>query len=355
VLNAPRVSVVIPAYNAEPFIHAAMTSILAQTFTDFELLVADDGSTDATVQIAKSFSDPRVCVLESKMNLGPAAAQNAGLRAARGEYVAILGADDLALPERLKNQVAFLDAHSNIALVGTAVYLLMPDGSLARAPVPTDPIAVRWRLLFGNPIAAPAIMARRAALIQAGCFDDSIRFGEDMELWGRIAEQGKIAQLDEPLTKYRVHPSSLTRTLGEARRQWQVKIIKQNLARLTGIVVGDQVIESLAGFELNLPPTVVSEAHETIWNCARFFCASIAQQAHARKILFQEILFDLLRVARQDEAQRECALVIASHYAARYAPLEFASPHFLNFAAKIVAPPSWRRLFRRAAPRKANA
>jgi hypothetical protein len=354
VLNAPRVSVVIPAYNAEPFIHAAMTSILEQTFTDFELLIADDGSTDATVQIAKFFPDPRVRVLESKINRGPAAAQNDGLRAARAEYIAILGADDLALPERLKRQVAFLDSYSDIALVGTAVYLLSPDGSLTHAPVPTDPIAVRWRLLFGNPIAAPAVMARRTVLIQSGCFDDSIRFGEDMELWGRIAAREKIAQIDEPLTQYRVHPKSLSRTMGETRKQWQIKIIKQNLERLSGIVVGDRVIESLAGLESDIPQTIVTEAFETVWKCARLFCASLARTARTRRFLLQEILSDLLRLARQDEAQRLRALAIASRYAVCYAPLQIMSPSFFNFAAKVVSPPTWRRLFRHAVPRKAG-
>ena len=106
------VSVVIPAYNRERYLADAVDSVLAQTFTDFELLIVDDGSRDRTVEIAKSYRDPRIRLVRHERNRGVAAARNTGVAEARGAYVAFLDSDDVAYPDRLARQVAFLDAHT---------------------------------------------------------------------------------------------------------------------------------------------------------------------------------------------------------------------------------------------------
>ncbi len=349
-LIGPRVSVVIPVYNAGVFLREAMASILEQTFADFELLVIDDASTDSSVEVARSFGDSRIRIIVNDTNRGQAAAQNVGLRQARGEYIAILGHDDIAFPDRLRQQVAFLDENPDIALVGTAILTLMPNGALNFVSVPTDPIANRWHLLYENPIAAPAVLLRRSILESVGYFDESIRFGEDLDLWGRIAQSWKIAQLDVALTKYRVHSRSLTRTMGEQRTVWQIDLIKRNITRLAGITVRDGVTKSFLNLTADLTQADVLENYEVIWECACVFCNSVAQTAQARQVIFTEMLHIILRLARQSEADRLIALRLAVHYGWRYARNGLLTPGFARFALRVILPATVRQRFRWARP-----
>lgn len=118
-----KVSVVIPVYNKGPFLREAVDSILAQTFKDFELICVDDKSTDNSLEILRGVQDPRLRIIEQPVNGGPAAAANAGFDAARGEYIVRMDADDIAVPERIAVQVAFMDAHPELVLSGGQVQL----------------------------------------------------------------------------------------------------------------------------------------------------------------------------------------------------------------------------------------
>ena len=192
-VKPPKVSVIIPVFNTERYVGQAIHSILDQTFSDFELLVIDDASTDASLDVIYSFEDPRIRVLRNKVNRKQAYTLNVGLHAASSEYVAILAADDVATPKRLEIQASFLDAKPDICMVGTWFHRINSRGDiLDLVKTPVDPLAVRWYLLFGNPIGASTVMIRREIIMRVGGFDETCIAVEDMELWGRIAKYGRI-------------------------------------------------------------------------------------------------------------------------------------------------------------------
>ena len=210
---APRVSVVLPVYNAETWLGAAMNSILAQTFTDFELLVHDDGSTDGSLAILQEFAarDPRV-VLTSEPNKGLIAVLNQLIAAAQGDLIARMDADDIALPERFAKQVAWLDQNKEYVLLGSSTLMIDADGrpiGVNAAPQGHDTIDdnnLRGITAFEH----PSVLMRRTAVLAAGGYHAAFPHAEDIDLWLRLAEVGRVENLADVLLKYRVHDQSIS-------------------------------------------------------------------------------------------------------------------------------------------------
>ena len=202
---APRVSVVVPCYNAERYLAAALDSALSQEGVAVEVLVADDGSTDGTAAVLAQYGD-RVRVLQQH-HRGPSAARNACLRVARGEYLALLDADDRYRPGKLARQAAVLDGRPDVGLVSTGWVVVDADGRpLPRQGRSREQGDVRRRLLVGNLAHPVAVMMRRAQVLEAGGFDESLQVNEDWDLFIRLALRGaRWACIDEPLCEYRVH------------------------------------------------------------------------------------------------------------------------------------------------------
>jgi hypothetical protein len=208
----PRISVVLPVHNAEAFLAAAVTSVLTQTFRDFELIAIDDGSADASVEILHRLAqqDDRMIVVR-QANAGIVAALNRGLALARGEFVARMDADDVACPERFARQMAFLDAHPDIAVVGSAITLIDAQGRTLRdVQYPESPVAVAAFLATGSPLAHPAAMMRRAAVLAVGAYRRVFEYAEDYDLWLRMAERHSLANLPDRLLLYRQHGAKLS-------------------------------------------------------------------------------------------------------------------------------------------------
>jgi glycosyltransferase involved in cell wall biosynthesis len=224
-----RVSVVMPFFNAEQFLGEALESILAQTYPHWELLLIDDGSTDGSLALARSYAarhPKRVrCLQHSEgQNRGPSASRNLGIAHALGEYVALQDADDVSAPERLGKQVAFLDSHPEVALVGSWYTEIDSAGRPGHEiELPTDYIDIRWALLFYSPFLHSSVMFRRAVVRdQVGFYDETLVLSEDYDLWCRIASVLPMANLPEHLVRYRLHPASLTASSAErgvARRR----------------------------------------------------------------------------------------------------------------------------------------
>ena len=188
----PKVSVVMPAYNAEAYIGAAMESILSQSFGDFEFLILNDCSTDGTEAIIKSYDDPRIVYLKNEKNLGVAATLNKGLAAAQGEYIARMDADDFSLPQRFEKQVAYLDAHPEVAVLGTQVQFFSDRGDGEPFCYLGSPAQLKIDLLFASAIAHPSVMLRRQVILDMGGYDRQFEGLEDYELWCRISEQAML-------------------------------------------------------------------------------------------------------------------------------------------------------------------
>lgn len=204
----PRVSVVIPAYNAAPFIRETVESVLAQTFRDLECIVVDDGSTDGTAAVLASIDDDRLRCL-TKPNEGTvSAARNAGIAEARGELIAMLDADDLWLPDKLERQVTLLDARPEVGLVYCAYAIVDRDLRHPRV-IWTDEHDAgfrRWMLLEGSGIApSSTAVVRRPVLDAVGPFRMELSVSEDVDLAERIAARVAIDAVPECLALYRCH------------------------------------------------------------------------------------------------------------------------------------------------------
>ena len=206
--SAPKISVILPCYNAEAFIGEAIRSILDQTFTDFELIVIDDGSKDSSANIIHSFNDKRINYVKNETNLGLIKTLNRGLSIARGEYIARMDADDISFADRFEKQVQYLDAHPEIGLLGSG-YVCFP---VTRTVIPIEKPTL-FDVMRSNPFAHPTIMFRREMFHDYGLYYDvNYPHAEDYELWSRAIRYLGCHNLQEPLLKYRVHPDSITKT-----------------------------------------------------------------------------------------------------------------------------------------------
>lgn len=212
--GTPKVSVIIPAYNAEAYLREAIDSALAQTGVDFEVILVDDGSTDGTASIARSYGE-RV-IYHYRPNGGVAEALNTGISLARGEYVALLGADDLLKPESLAVRATTLDRFPAAAFVHGGAYEIDENGAVLRLRGATkgqphcEPSDQAFqRLLKGNHVICSTVMARRRHLLATGGFNQSFVPGEDWAVWLQMAANSDVAYIPTPLADYRIHPSSL--------------------------------------------------------------------------------------------------------------------------------------------------
>jgi glycosyltransferase involved in cell wall biosynthesis len=197
------VTVFTPVYNRERTLRATIDSVLAQTYSDFELLLVDDGSKDASVEMIRSYPDPRVRLVVHEQNQGIPKTRNHGLALARGEFLAILDSDDIANRTRLARQVAYLDRHPDIAAVGSWLMRIDARGRLRGFIVrPTHPDDVRAQILFVSCFKNPAMMARTRVLRHFGYREEFV-YCQDIDLWGRISERHRLANLPRFLTRYR--------------------------------------------------------------------------------------------------------------------------------------------------------
>jgi glycosyltransferase involved in cell wall biosynthesis len=212
----PLVSVLLPVYNGEEFVQKAINSILDQSFHDFELVVINDGSTDNTKAILDQFQDSRLRIIH-KPNEGLCKTLNLGLQIARGKYIARIDADDLADPERLEKQVAFLETHPEIAVVGSASKVVYSDGTEQIRLRPLEPHSILQHIIKICPLAHPSVFMRKDAALSVGGYDTTYdgslgrSAGEDYHLWVRMLAKGfQLANLPEPLVTLRKGNTSIT-------------------------------------------------------------------------------------------------------------------------------------------------
>ena len=200
-------------YNAEGFLDAAVRSILGQLFGDFEFIIIDDGSTDRSNEMLQDFArkDNRIRLI-SRPNKGLTPSLNEGLKLARGEFIARMDADDVAMPDRLKIQVEFMRAHPQVSLLGGAYELIDGAGRmLTTLRPPTDNATLQEHALSGRtPICHPLAMMRRDALEKVGGYDEQFAVAQDLDLWLKLGEVGEFACVPDVLLRYRQHEDSVS-------------------------------------------------------------------------------------------------------------------------------------------------
>ncbi|MFP4207347.1 MAG: glycosyltransferase family 2 protein [Wenzhouxiangella sp.] len=231
--RTPKVTVFIPVFNREDYVCTAINSILAQQYTDFEVLVIDDGSSDRTVERVAAYRDRRVRLERNSANLGIPATRNRGLELARGEYIALLDSDDYAYPDRLGRQVEFLDRHPDIVQVGSGCTLMDAQGRrLARVRRhPLRPEAVDAHLLFHCSLINRTIMARTPVLREFG-YDENFRRCQDYHLHLRLARHHRMANMPHLLVCGREHPGRITKNTTGLGRERKMAIQAEGLADL---------------------------------------------------------------------------------------------------------------------------
>ena len=234
---APRVTVLLPVYEAERFLAEAVESILAQTQRDFELLAIDDGSRDGSAAILDAYArrDPRVRVVR-RPHAGLVATLNEGLALARGELIARMDADDVALPDRLERQLARLDLESALVCIGGGFAVIDAAGRTIDRVFPAcDHAAILARALCGeSSISHSAATYRRDAVRALGGYDESARLVEDLDLWLRLAEVGTLANLPELVSRVRHHEGSLSERNAAAQLE-QARHVAERACRRRGI------------------------------------------------------------------------------------------------------------------------
>lgn len=224
-----------PVYNAGGHLCESVDSLLTQTFRDFELLIIDDASTDDSWEQIGAFSDPRIQALRNTKNIGLPATLNAGLRLARGEFIARQDQDDTSQPDRLQAQVDYFDAHPEVAILGTDAILINDDGKYCgRWRTPGDAALVRMALCFDNCLPHSSVMMRASIVRDRFGGYREVHACEDYDLWSRVAAEHPVRTLRRPLVHYRLHESSMMGIENSAKKKLSLStreaIMRNNLA-----------------------------------------------------------------------------------------------------------------------------
>jgi len=207
----PLITVLMSVYNGEKFLKEAIESILNQSFMDFEFLIINDGSIDASKEIILSYDDPRITFIDNYKNIGIPRSVNKGISLAKGKYIARMDADDISLPERLERQVAFMEDNEDIAMCGGWAYIINFDGSiLQEAKMETDTDKIIFNLFFGNQFFHGSTVSRTDILSHLK-YDINATIAQDYDLWFRMAAcQYKLVNIPAFIYKYRAHSASIS-------------------------------------------------------------------------------------------------------------------------------------------------
>jgi GT2 family glycosyltransferase len=242
---SPKVTVLLAVHDGAPFVRHALESVLAQTFADFELLVVDDASADNTVEIVQSLADSRVRLLRNERNLGQVSSLNRGLREARGQYVARMDADDICHRERLAQQVAVLDAHPRIGVVGSWLELIDERGRrVGRLNERLEDYVsyVYATLIMRVYIAHSAATYRREAVLALGGYDEATGPSEDKDLWRRLLlNRWDARNVPAPLVAYRLHDKQLS----QVRSAFQRRVDEESQDRFLATLAPDTAVKPL--------------------------------------------------------------------------------------------------------------
>lgn len=210
-MNQPKVTVLMPVYNGEKYLRQAIDSILNQTFTDFEFLIINDGSTDASESIIRSYHDSRICLVNNTENVKLIATLNKGLGLARGTYIARMDCDDISVPQRLEKQVLFMDGHQEVGVCGGWIQVFAKDNNSYVQKYPADSAEIKALLFFYSSFAHPSVLLRKDVLIKHKLlYNHDFVSAEDYELWLTAGRYTQFANIQEVLLHYRISDQQIS-------------------------------------------------------------------------------------------------------------------------------------------------
>ena len=306
-MNNPVISIIMPVLNGEKYLAEAIGSILNQTFTDFEFIIINDGSTDGTEGIIKSFDDQRIVYIDNGKNLGLAASFNIGIDAAKSKYIARMDADDISLPERFAEQFSFMERKPHVGIIGSSIILINEKGEkITIHKRPGRHLEIKYSSLFSTPMYHPTVMGR-AEVFKSYHYQETFSNSEDYELWSKLLFNTdiKFVNITDPLLKYRIYPQSFTQTLNLDRRALSAHNTIKNVGHYIKLSQKEQnfiihlrqeqilsLMEFLIGLLLYLRATVIFIAkerpgvRETFWIWRRYLNFGITLiKFELRKIL----------------------------------------------------------------------
>ena len=226
-----RITIILPVYNGEHYLREAIDSVLAQTYSDFELWVVNDGSTDGTVAIIDSYTDPRVRRIDNPHNMGLVATLNRSFAAVQTEYIARMDDDDLWHPDKLRLQVQYLDRHLDVGVCGTGVHKFGDLDSVMLFPADSD--ALKVGLLFYCMMSHPSVVYRRSMLLTTGLTYRAENFpAEDYRMWVDVLAVSKIHNIQQPLVEYRQHAEQICRQQNDVQQLKERELHSLQLHRI---------------------------------------------------------------------------------------------------------------------------
>ena len=321
-----RVSVVMPVFNGERFLRKAIDSILVQTFSDFEFIIVDDGSTDGTGEIINSYRDPRIMLVRNEHRMGRGKARNRVIGLAIADYVAIQDADDVSLSTRLERQLAYMEANPRVGVLGTWIRLVDENESMiSEWHTHERHEMIAWSNLFSTALAHPSIMYRRKIVVDAGGY--LLDEAEDFDLWSRLAAETRFANLPEIFVLYRQHKNAgvvvLSSLVTERTEQILQRVNSSLLGRTVTLHEAGCLNKSLSGHALNSAADVLSTY-------------SLIQQIMNAYLSKQDLGVSDVHWVRHDAARRLAILADANRHC------------FPEEAKKIMVQSirMWRRLLR---------
>jgi len=250
-INTPKVSVIMPVRNTEKYVGEAIESILSQTFTDFEFIIIDDGSTDNSLEIIKNYAskDDRIQVIVNKVNLGQPKSLNKGIALAKGKYIARMDADDISLPERFSKQVEYLDSCLKVNILGGQCDKIDSEGTITSPCGKYPPVVFRWRAMFATErtVCHPATMMRKNYLITIGKYPDSEPFSQDLALWTKASLSDNFAMhnLNDVIIRYRTSLNQVSHKHRKLQNNSALEARSYPIENLLGIKLDTSVIEQL--------------------------------------------------------------------------------------------------------------
>lgn len=234
----PMISVIMPVYNAEKYVASAIDSILKQTFTDFEFLIFNDGSSDNSKQVIESFKDRRIRLIDSTVNCGYVAHLNRGIEMATGKYIARMDADDISVPERFEMQVKFLENHQEVGLCGAWISQFEgadEPGTRFEYKYPADHDEISVKLLRHNSFAHPVVMIRRSVLMEHGLrYEPDFMPSEDARLWSILRKYTRLHNIQKVLLHYRKHNNQISTEKRDLRHRNTTRIKVEMIEEITG-------------------------------------------------------------------------------------------------------------------------
>lgn len=237
-MNNPRITVLMPVYNSERFLRESIESILDQTFQDFEFLIINDGSTDHSVDIIKSYKDSRIRLVHNSKNIKLIATLNKGIRLAHGEYIVRMDADDISMPDRLEKQFEYMQNNPDIGICGTWATTIGDNPGLIMK-LPSDPQIIKCQLLFHCCIVHPSVIIRKGLLLKYKLkYDEEDLYAEDWALWIKSSFYFNLANIPQVLLKYRLNEGSISKKYRSEQMITENRIITKNIGYF-GISIND--------------------------------------------------------------------------------------------------------------------